>query len=479
MTTADLATLPLPAFRARADGTIVYVNDAWRAQMDVGPGQPWLPAFEDLGEADAATLWRRCADADGALCLQSRVRARGREPQWYEIHLQRSSEAEATTGLLVNVTPQTMALAETHAILDTAVDAIIIIDEQGTIESFNQAATRMFGHDPEQVLGRNVSLLMDEPYRSQHHLYLRRYLDSGDPRIIGFGRELEALHADGHSFPIYLAVSEIDITDRRRFTGIVRDLSEQRASREALAEQREKLAHVGRLSTMGEMTASIAHEINQPLTAISMYAQAGLKLLDHGGDLTKLQGALEKLNVQALRAGAVIERIQRFARAQEGVRQFVNVNELIRDLLKLAETDARLHDIELSLELDEHLTRQPPDFYADAIQIQQVILNLIRNAIDAMNEIDCRYGRRILIRSSLLEGERVEVSVADLGPGVAESEVDLLFTPFHTTKKEGMGMGLSICRSIITDHGGELDYFDNEGPGATFYFRLPLDNTDA
>jgi len=381
-------------------------------------------------------------------------------------------------GALIDVTDSTLNAAENHAILDTAVDAIIIINDTGEVENFNQAASRMFRYSADEVIGRNVNMLMGEPHRSQHDDYVRRYLETGEGRIIDIGRELSAIDAEGREFPIYLAVSEIRLSGRRRFTGIIRDLTEQQASRQALAEQREKLAHVGRLSTMGEMTASIAHEINQPLTAISMYAQAGLKLLERGDGEQKLKDALEKLNIQALRAGAVIERIQRFAKSQEGVRELLEPNTLLLDLLKLAESDARLHAMELVLDLADEL----PLLYVDPIQIQQVALNLIRNAIDAMNEIGCRHGRRIVISSRALTPDLVEIAVRDQGPGVAEDQVDLLFTPFHTTKTDGMGMGLSICRSIITEHGGELSYINNDPtssePGATFYFRIPVGSDD-
>jgi len=222
---------------------------------------------------------------------------------------------------------------------------------------------------------------------------------------------------------------------------------------------------------MGEMTASIAHEINQPLTAISMYAQASLKLLELEGGTEKVKEALEKLNTQSLRAGAVIERIQRFARAQESSKELVDLNDLVTDLLKLADSDARMHDIELVLELSPEL----PQIFADPVQIQQVILNLIRNGIDAMNEIGCRNGRCIELQTRIQGGD-VQLEVRDQGPGVAEDQSDLVFTPFHTTKKEGMGMGLSICRSIISEHGGELRFKNNDQAGACFYFSLPIEN---
>jgi two-component system sensor kinase FixL len=206
-----------------------------------------------------------------------------------------------------------------------------------------------------------------------------------------------------------------------------------------------------------------------------MYAQAGIKLIDRGEpDRARLRDALEKLNTQSLRAGAVIERIQRFARAQKSERIMLDVNHLLDDLGKLAESDARLYNVELELELAPGL----PEVFGDPIQVQQVALNLIRNAIDAMRDIRFVHGRRISLSTSLRSDRMVEIAVSDLGPGVAEDQKELLFTPFHTTKKEGMGMGLSICRSIMTEHGGALSYRDNDGPGATFFFTLPTWRAD-
>ena len=221
---------------------------------------------------------------------------------------------------------------------------------------------------------------------------------------------------------------------------------------------------------MGEMTASIAHEINQPLTAIAMYAQACIKLLQQEKpDQQRVVDALEKLNEQSLRAGDVIERIQRFVRNEGSQKELVDLNELIGDLRHLAAGDARLHGIELVFNLDD----EQPRVFCDPVQIQQVALNLIRNAIDAMHEIGCQNGQVVMVQTRLLQGE-AEVSVVDLGTGVAAEHQSELFSAFHTTKRDGMGMGLSICSSIIQQHGGLLDFFNNDNFGATFYFRLPL-----
>ncbi len=468
-----LDKLPVPLFRCGAEAAITWVNDAWRSSISLPAGQPWHTPFTDIDRDRAARLWAQCVEEHNPVTLSSPVRTGDGQTRYYEVVLQPTivDGRDEMMGSLVDVTEQTVTLAETQAILDTAVDGIIIIDEQGRIRTFNQAAAELFGYRPEQVIGESVNILMTSSDASRHDNYIQKYLATGEASIIGVGRELVVRTASGDQVPVYLAVSEVQLDGRRRFAGIIRNQTEQHATREALAKQREKLAHVGRLSTMGEMTASIAHEINQPLTAISMYAQACLKLLDRAGATEKIRDALEKLNTQSLRAGAVIERIQRFARAQETARELVDLNDLINDLLKLAGSDARMHDIELELSLADGL----PPLFADPVQIQQVILNLIRNGIDAMNEIGCSNGRTIRLETrQTVRG--VEMLVTDQGPGVADDQLELVFTPFHTTKKEGMGMGLSICRSIISEHGGELNFRNNEGPGACFYFRLPVDN---
>ncbi len=465
--------LPVPLFRANEKGQITWTNAAWEAALASTVGDCWFSAFSAFDETSAERTWQSCVVEQTPVNLPSPAQGRCGDTLFFEVIVQ-PADADGSPeilGALVDVTEQTVALAETNAILDTAVDGIVIIDEHGRIETFNQAACDLFGYSADDVIGRSVNMLMTSEDAGSHDAYIENYLDTGNASIIGIGRELVGVTANGERVPIYLAVSDIQISGRRRFAGIVRNLTEQHAAREALASQREKLAHVGRLSTMGEMTASIAHEINQPLTAISMYAQASLKLLERGGSMEKVKDALEKLNTQSLRAGAVIERIQRFARAQESIKEMVDLNDLVTDLLKLAGSDARMHNIELKLDLAPAL----PQLFADPVQIQQVVLNLIRNGIDAMHEIGCRNGRCIQLKT-FRDGNNVRLEVRDQGPGVAEDQAELVFTPFHTTKKEGMGMGLSICRSIISEHGGELRFENNDQAGACFYFSLPVDN---
>jgi two-component system, LuxR family, sensor kinase FixL len=357
-------------------------------------------------------------------------------------------------------------------VMDAVVDAIVTMDAEGIIHFANAATYRLFGYPPGSLVGQPVSVLMPEPHRAQHQQYVNRFLSTREAHMIGIGRELSAVTLDGKQFPIYLAVSDISTPHGTYFAGILRDLTQQKIAQDALLEQQSQLARVGRLSTMGEMTASIAHEINQPLTAISMYAQACNKLLQSPDvDRDKLMTALEKLTKQTLRAGAIIDRIQRFVRNESGQRKLVNLNRLVRDLTSFVAADARLNDIEMVYELSPSM----PSVFCDPIQIQQVALNLIRNAIDAMQQIEHRYGNRLVVRTTHVD-EWVEFAVVDCGIGVAQDDEPLVFSAFHTTKKDGMGMGLSICRSIINQHGGRLNFHNNPTHGATFYFRLPTED---
>ena len=370
-----------------------------------------------------------------------------------------------------------MALAEarafSEAVLDTAVDAVITIDENGAIETFNKAAQQMFGYTPEEVTGKNLSMLMPEPYRSAHNQYVTRYLQTGRSRIVGTGREIVAIRKDGAQFPIYLSVNEVRHWRERKFVGLIRDLSEQRAAENEARRHREYLAHADRLNMLGEMATGIAHEINQPLTAISLFAQAGNRLLQ-AGKKDRLPDIFEKLINHAHRAAAVIERMQAMVRRQEGVKETIDCNALVLEVSKLAEAEAGIRDMTIEVEAAADL----PDVAVETVQIQQVALNLLRNGMQAMQSVDRRNGSTIRLKTGLNADGDILVSVIDSGSGVSAEVAEKLFAPFSTTKKSGMGMGLSISRAIIIAHGGQLNFFNNENGGATFFFTLPPANEE-
>ena len=361
-------------------------------------------------------------------------------------------------------------------VLDSVVDSIVIIDANGIIQHVNNATLVTFGYTEKELIAAPLTILMPEPYRSEHQSYISNYLSSGDAKIIGLGRNLTAQTKGGRVFPIYLAINEIVDDDGSHFSGIIHDITDQEASHSKILEQQSQLAHAGRVSNMGELTASIAHEINQPLTAIALYTQACIRMLEKDNfDKARLSQALKKLAAQSLRAGAVIERVQRFMRKETARKDLEDLGSLVMDLKPLVEGDARLQGIELEFSIHGVLEK----VRCDPIQIQQITLNLIRNAVDAMTEIECRHGNVVQISVSQVNAESLEVRVNDTGTGVAEDQMSSIFTAFHTTKTDGMGMGLSICKSIIDHHGGTLEFRNNAQAGTSFFFLLPVaKNTD-
>jgi two-component system, LuxR family, sensor kinase FixL len=488
---------------------------------------------------------------------------------------------------------------EFRSLLDAAVDAIIVIDHRGLIEQFSLSAERIFGYTAAEVIGRNVDMLMPAPYRAEHDAYMERYQGTGEARIIGIGREVQARRKDGSVFPCELAVGKVqgvvpprfigfihDITlrkladerlrrseselrlaqglanlgnyvvhldrsepdyyspqlcrilgidaaatalpfiasierwvhagDRERFdvafrelempgkaldceyrivledgttrhlhhiaritrdaqgtplkhSGTIHDVTDRRATEDEARQLQDRLTHFSRLSTMGEMAAGLAHEINQPLAAIATYAQACQRFVrSPGRDDADVLEALEQINAQALRAGEVIRRLRNFVKNREVKREPVDCNRLLDDLRTLAETDARLHNVRLRIDAEPSL----PLVYADPIQLQQVVLNLVRNAIDAMSEAP-ETRREVLLSTRQLPEREIEIIVADHGSGLAPEAAEHLFNPFFTTKSGGTGLGLAISRSIVRAHGGRLWHTPNEGAGARFHFTLP------
>ncbi len=362
----------------------------------------------------------------------------------------------------------TVAESRFNALLDAAVDAIILIDERGQVTRFNPAAQRMFGYAEAEVAGRNVSMLMPQPYRGEHDGYIHRYASTGERRIIGIGREVEAQRKDGSTFPIDLSVGEFLSAGEHGFVGIIRDLTEHKARTREAEDLRARLTHVGRLGTLGEMVSGIAHEVNQPLTAISNYASACRRMVQSGtASGEELAGALDKIGAQAERAGQVIRGLRALVRRRDEVREPLDCNQLIRDVAKLVEFDARQAGFRLVLKLAEPL----PATMGDAVQIQQVVLNLIRNGLDAM--LEKATGDAIEVETAVADG-KVEIRVTDSGPGLGAAAVARLFEPFFTTKPQGIGLGLSICKSIIGAHRGELRGESAPGGGARFRVRLPV-----
>jgi two-component system sensor kinase FixL len=362
--------------------------------------------------------------------------------------------------------------ARLSSILDTGPDAIVTIDESGIIESFSSAAVRLFGYPQNEIIGQNVSVLMPSPYREEHDGYLARYVRTGEKRIIGVGRIVVGQRRDGTTFPLELTVGEVWIGKRRLFTGFIRDITERQGAEQRLQDLQSELLHVSRLSAMGQMASALAHELNQPLTAIMNYVKAATRTMSalEGPQVEKAREWMEKATNQTLRAGQIIRHLRDFIEKRESSRTYENLNKVVEEAIALGLVGSADANVKVHLELDPNV----PSILIDKIQIQQVLINLIRNAIEAMQ---ASLKRDLAIRTEA-DLDSVEVGVSDTGLGFSEEVAARLFQPFVTTKEKGMGIGLTICQSIIEAHNGRIWATPNEAGGVEFRFRLPVTHLD-
>ena len=382
---------------------------------------------------------------------------------WFGEHLRatRLRESSSTEAAVASA-------AHLKSILDTVPDAMIIIDVHGIIQSFSVAAERLFGYSAPEAIGQNVKMMMPSPYREAHDSYLERYLQTGERRIIGIGRVVVGERKDGSTFPMELAVGEMRSANRQFFTGFIRDLTERQRTEARLQELQSELVHISRLTAMGEMASTLAHELNQPLSAIANYMKGSRRLLESRLDEESMliRDAMEKAAEQSLRAGQIIRRLRDFVARGESERRVESVKKLVEEASALALVGAKEHGIRVTFQLDPAHDL----VLVDKVQIQQVLINLIRNAVEAMEHAT---RRELLIASRTHGADLVEICVADTGSGIAPDIFSQLFQPFVTSKRHGMGVGLSISRSIIEGHGGQISVEPNDGGGTVFRFTVP------
>jgi two-component system sensor kinase FixL len=355
-----------------------------------------------------------------------------------------------------------------RTLIATAVDGIIVIDERGNIRIYNAACERLFGFQQEEVIGKNVKMLMPSPYREEHDNYIENYRGTAEKRIIGIGREVVGQRKDGTTFPMYLSVGEGVLDTQTIYVGIIHDLSPRHVTQRRMQDLQSELLHVSRLSAMGQMTAALAHELNQPLTAVLNYINAARRTVGqlHDPQASRIADLIDKAATQTSRAGQIIRQLRDFVEKRETARSMVNMNSVVEEAITLAAVGSADANVKTSVELGDSL----PPVLIDKIQVQQVVINLVRNAVEAMQYIA---KRELKVKTAPDAEGGVEVTISDSGPGLPPEVAGRLFHPFVTTKEKGMGIGLSICQSIVEAHGGRIWADSNAGQGVSFHFRVP------
>jgi len=459
-------------------------SETARALLGVEGDQPasyelFLSRLQPADRERVESAIKRVSERGGSFDVSFRVANASGSGQWIRARAglirDEAGAARHLSGIFLDIdeekqVEEALRTRETHlrSILQTIPDAMIVIDGHGIMQLFSTAAERLFGWSEHEAIGQNVSILMPEPDRTRHDGYIARYRTTNDPHIIGIGRIVTGKRRDGATFPMHLSIGEMESGGEPYFTGFVRDLTEHQQTQTRLQELQSELVHVSRLTAMGEMASALAHELNQPLAAISNYMKGSRRLLAGSSDpnAPKVESALDRAAEQALRAGQIIRRLRDFVSRGESEKRVESLSKLIEEAGALGLAGAREQNVQLRFSLD-------PDadlVLADRVQIQQVLVNLFRNALEAMAQSP---RRELAVANTRVADDMIEVEVSDTGSGFRDDVIPNLFQTFFTTKDTGMGVGLSISRSIIEAHGGRMWAESNAAGGATFRFTLP------
>ena len=455
----------------------VWMSDSARALFEFDSGTRLDHAAlqtriypDDRAARESAV--KRCIETQGEYDLEYRVLLRDGTLRWIGGRgrcVAKNGKAVRLIGVSIDITSQKQTQDLFRLATEASPSGIILVDDRGRIVLVNSHTEELFGYRREELNGKLVEILLPERFRGKHPGYRREFLSAPSTRAMGAGRELFGLRKDGSEFPVEIGLNPIQTADRLLVMATVLDISARKLAEADAMHHREELGHLGRVAVMGELAASIAHELNQPLSGIISNASAGQRFIQRGEiDLAELSDLLGDIEAAGHRASDVIRGIRGMVKKGHAAEEEVNLNDVVTDVIHMVKPGAMLHSCQLETLLEPNL----PSVKANPIQLQQVLINLVMNAFDAMRDVPAGC-RKVLIETGVNDGE-VRTTVRDYGIGIQEGARDRLFEQFFTTKAKGLGLGLAIVRSIIQAHAGKIDADNAEGGGARFYFTLPV-----
>src|SRR5437667_1526438 len=477
---ADAA--PVLIWMSGPDKLCNFFNKGWleftgRA-IDQELGSGWTEGVHAEDRHRCVGVYKRAFDAREPFTMEYRLRRSDGEYRWVLVSGTPRFAADGAflgyIGSCIGITERKLEEERFRLVLDAAPNAIIMVDSAGVISFANASATTVFGYSLGELIGRHIETLIPERFRDRHVGDRKGFLSEPSSRAMGAGRDLFGRRKDGSEFPVEVGLNPIHTTEGLFVLASVIDITERKQAELEHQRQNIELARVGRVAVMGELAASLAHEVNNPIGAIVANASAGQRLLAAGKIKTRdLKELLDDIVADGRRAGEVVQGIRNMVRKAEGRRSLIKIDETIDSLLRIIRAVALEREVAMVAEVGSDAGQ----VWADPVQLLQVFLNLTLNAFEAMSVMRPD-ARRVIIRTHRNLDEDILVSVRDSGPGFPPQVSNQLFEPFFSTKADGTGMGLAISRSIIEDHGGTLSGENCDDGGACFTFCLPEAHDD-